>query len=231
MIKGGKNPIEGENAPIFKGAIFDLDGTLISEREYVLGCLKNAGAYIERTYGTQNAYSELKRLLEIRWEKIFNRYFEQKKIRYDESDIKKLLAVYRQTEPVTVLYPDVAATLERLKKAGVKLTLLTNGYYEIQRKKIEKAGLERYFDLIMIPDEYGREYWKPARWGYDFFLHKYDIRPEETVAIGDMDHDFATPTVLGMACVYIERADRMKDLSPHIKPDRKIYSLTEIGAE
>lgn len=224
MIKGGKDSI-------FKGAIFDLDGTLISEREYVRGCLKNAGAYIERTYGTQDAYPELKRLLEIKWGKIFNRYFEQEKIHYDEMDIEKLLSVYRQTEPVTVLYPDVAVTLERLKNAGIKLALLTNGYRGIQRKKIEKADLERYFDLIMIPDEQGREYWKPSPWGYDLFLHKYDIRPEETIAIGDMDHDFDTPAALGMTCIYIERADRMKDLSPHIKPDRKIYSLTEIGVE
>ena len=223
--------VKGEKDSIFKGAIFDLDGTLISEREYILGCLENAGGYIERTYGTRNAYPELKKLLEIRWEKVFNRYFYQEKIHYDETDIEKLLSIYRQTEPVTVLYPDVAVTLERLKKAGMKLALLTNGYCEIQKRKIEKVDLERYFDLILIPDEYGREFWKPAPWGYDLFLHKYDLRPEEVVVIGDMDHDFTTPAALGMNCVYIERADRMKDLSPHIRPDRKIYSLIEIGAK
>lgn len=222
---------EKEKDAMFKGAIFDLDGTLISEREYILGCLKNAGGYIERTYGTQNAYPELKKLLEIRWEKVFDRYFDQEKIHYDETDIEKLLWVYRKTEPATVLYPDVAVTLKRLKEAGMKLALLTNGYYEIQKKKIEKADLERYFDLILIPDEYGREFWKPAQWGYNLFLHRYDLHPEEVVVIGDMDHDFTTPAALGMNCVYIERADRMKELSPPIKPDRKIYSLIEIGAE
>lgn len=216
---------------MINGIIFDLDGTLISEREYVLGCLKNTGDYIDRTYGTKEGYLKLKSLLEIKWDKLFDRYFLQEEIPYDESDIQKLIAIYRETTPEIKLYSDVIEFLERLKSKKIKLALLTNGYREIQQKKIEIADLKKFFDLIVIPDEAGREYWKPNKWGYDVILHKFDIQPEEIMAIGDMDHDFIVPKATGMRCVYIEREDRMKDLRQDVDPVRRIYSLKEIEME
>lgn len=216
---------------MIKGIIFDLDGTLISEREYILGCLKNTGEYINRTYGTKDAYLKLKNLFEIKWENIFNRYFEQEKLQYCESDIQNLVKIYRDTVPIVKPYDDVSESLRRLRDNGIKLCLLTNGYREIQRKKIEIAGFEKLFDLIIVPDEFGREYWKPNKWAYDFTVRKFDVLPQEIMAIGDMDHDFTVPKELGMMCVYIEREDRIKDLNLGIRPDRKIYSLSRIEME
>lgn len=214
-----------------KGIIFDLDGTLISEREYILGCLKHAGSYIERIYGTKDAYENLKNLFEVKWERIFNRYLEQEKITHDEAVIKNLIQIYRETDPEVVLYSDVVETLERLRSQGVMLTLLTNGYREVQKRKIEKSKLKQFFDLIVIPDEYGREYWKPNTWGYDMILHKLAKKPEEMLAVGDMDHDISVPKKLGMTDIYIEREDRLKDLSPDILPNRIIHSLRQIEME
>ncbi len=216
---------------MIKGIIFDLDGTLISEREYILGCLKHAGSYLERVYGTKEAYKNLKSLFEVKWERIFNRYLEQENIPYDEATIKTLIQIYRETDPEVVIYPDVVETLERLRTRGVMLTLLTNGYCEVQERKIEKAKLKQFFDLIVIPDEYGREYWKPNTWGYDMILHKLAIKPEEMLAVGDMDHDISVPKKLGITDIYIEREDRLKDLSPDIRPNRIIHSLKQIEME
>ncbi len=216
---------------MIKGIIFDLDGTLISEREYILGCLENSGAFIERAFGTRDAYSKLKYLFEIKWENIFNRYFELEKIPYTEIDIRNLIKVYRETDPVVKLYPDVIHALNLLKNKGIKLALFTNGYFGVQNRKIEKADLEQFFDLIIIPDEQGREYWKPNQWGYDQILHKFDIGPEETMAVGDMDNDFIIPKETGMECVYILRDDRIKGLCPETTADRIIHSLTEIEME
>jgi len=216
---------------MIKGIIFDLDGTLISEREYVLGCLKHAGSYLERVYGTKNAYENLKSLFEVKWERIFNRYLGQEKIPYDEATIKTLIQIYRETDPEVVVYPDVVETLEWLKGHGLMLALLTNGYGEIQKRKIEKSNLKQLFDLIVIPDEYGREYWKPNTWGYDMVLHKFAMKPDEILAVGDMDHDISAPKKLGMTGIYLKREDRLKDLSPEICPDGIIHSLKQIEME
>lgn len=213
---------------MIRGIIFDLDGTLISERKYILSCLENAGAYIERTYGDKETYSKLKSLFEAKWEKVFDRYFEQEKISYTEDDIRNLVKVYRETEPAVTLYPDVTETLKSLSVKGIKLALLTNGYYEIQKKKIEKAHLEQFFDLIVIPDKIGRHCWKPSEWGYDLILNEFGIPPEELLSIGDMNHDFIVPQLKGMKCTYIERDDRMKDLDTEIEIHSKINSLKEL---
>lgn len=214
-----------------KGIIFDLDGTLISEREYVLGCLKHTADYLERTYGTQDAYVKLKKLFETKWESIFDRYFEWENIPYKTIDIQNLIQIYWETEPVTWPYEDVDECLRSLKKKGIKLALLTNGYYSVQKKKVDAAGLEPLFDLIVIPDEKGREYWKPNRWAYDYILQTFGIRPDEAMAIGDMDHDFIVPKAVGIQCVYIRREDRIKDLNQKMEFVRRIDSLKEIEME
>lgn len=214
---------------MIKGIIFDLDGTLISEREYILGCLENTGAYIDHAYGKRDAFKKLKALFEIKWERVFNRFFELEGISYDESEIQKLIKLYRDTMPAVKLYPDVMDTLDGLKRKSIKMALLTNGYYEVQKKKVELAGIDNYFDLIVIPDEFGRDKWKPNRWGYELILHKLDITPETIIAVGDMDHDFIVPNEMGMKCIYIEREDRMNALEN--KAVRKIRSLKEIEME
>jgi len=214
---------------MIKGVIFDLDGTLISERAYVTGCLEHVGRYIERIYGTRGAFFDLKLLFEEKWSNLFDRYFEKMQIAYGDEDIKTLVAVYRETAPVVRLYPGAKEVLSGLKNRGVRTALLTNGHYEVQKKKIEAAGLGAYFDVVIIPDQAGRECWKPSPWGYEQILSAFCIPAEETAAIGNADIDFVAPSDLGMKKIYIEHEDRIAGLSADRSIDKKIRSLRELA--
>ena len=58
-------------------------------------------------------------------------------------------------EKTIVLFPETIQCLKGLTDAGIALAMITNGYGAGQRRKIERFGLERYFDHILIEGELG----------------------------------------------------------------------------
>lgn len=67
------------------------------------------------------------------------------------------------------LYPGVREVLDALDaEPSVSLALITNGLSEVQRVRIERLGLGRYFDAIAISSEVGTA--KPAPAIFDFAL-------------------------------------------------------------
>jgi phosphoglycolate phosphatase-like HAD superfamily hydrolase len=58
-------------------------------------------------------------------------------------------------------FPEVLATLRRLRKAGVKLGIITNGTVHIQDAKINALGLRDLMDVIAISEREGVR--KPTR--------------------------------------------------------------------
>lgn len=72
--------------------------------------------------------------------------------------------------------------LDKLKPV-YKLVILSNGFEEVQYKKLEKAGLTHYFDKIILSDNLGVN--KPHP---DLFQHALNVTKacrKETVMIGD----------------------------------------------
>ena len=79
----------------------------------------------------------------------------------------------------------VDGTMELLEylKPKYKMHILSNGFREVQYKKIENSGLTPYFDKIILSDEIGIN--KPH---VDFFNHALETtnsHPSETLMIGD----------------------------------------------
>ncbi|MEX0828484.1 MAG: HAD family hydrolase [Haliea sp.] len=62
------------------------------------------------------------------------------------------------------LFDGAHALLDRLRQAGVKLALITNGSAEAQREKLRRFDLERRFDHIQIEGDVG--FGKPDQRAY-----------------------------------------------------------------
>lgn len=60
--------------------------------------------------------------------------------------------------------------LEYLKDNGYKLYVTSNGYTEIQRKRITDSGIDKYFDGIYISEEMDLR--KPGRAFFEYVLHR-----------------------------------------------------------
>ena len=79
----------------------------------------------------------------------------------------------------------VDGTIELLNylKPKYQMHILSNGFREVQYKKIENSGLSPYFDKIILSDEIGIN--KPHAQFFTHALQKTNAAHSETIMIGD----------------------------------------------
>jgi YjjG family noncanonical pyrimidine nucleotidase len=80
------------------------------------------------------------------------------------------------------LMPNAISTLEYLSDK-YKMSIITNGFEEIQNLKLTAGNLHKYFDHIVTSQHAGHK--KPSREIFDYTLSKYSIACHQAVMIGD----------------------------------------------
>ena len=73
--------------------------------------------------------------------------------------------------------------VEHLKGKDYRLHICSNGFREVQYKKLNACGLFRYFDTIILSDEVGAL--KPSQAFYEAALKTAKAEAESTIMIGD----------------------------------------------
>lgn len=82
------------------------------------------------------------------------------------------------------LFPEAIDTLVYLRSKGYKLGVLTNGISKSQRAKVERVGLEKYVDCIVICGDH--DFQKPAKAAFDYVCNEMGVDASESVYIGDI---------------------------------------------
>lgn len=123
---------------------------------------------------------------------------------YDENVCKKIAESYSKlrTDSITPI-PGAIEAVKFLKNKGIKTALITNGSSKSQREKINRFGLERLFNSILIEGEIG--FGKPDKRIYVKGLYELGVTPEETWMIGDnIIWDVTAPQKLGIKGIYVD---------------------------
>lgn len=125
------------------------------------------------------------------------------------------------------LLPGAVETLQRFRKDGVRLALITNGTSAAQRAKIERFGLEGYFDHILIEGELGVG--KPEREFYLAAMDALESCASETWCIGDnLLWEVEAPQTLGIYSVWVDCFGVGLPTGSHVKPNRTVTSIAEL---
>ncbi len=125
------------------------------------------------------------------------------------------------------LFPDTVESLERLRRRGIPLALVTNGDASQQRDKIERHDLGRFFDVVLIEGEFGVG--KPEEIVYRHALRALGAPPEEAWMAGDhLEFDVDAPQRLGLHGVWIDRAGHGLPAESRVRPHRVVRSLREL---
>ena len=120
-----------------------------------------------------------------------------------------------------VVYPDTAPALTRLSREH-SLGLLTNGAPDLQRRKIEDAGIAGYFDEVLISGEIGIG--KPDRRVFEMILGRLKANEDTALMIGNsLTTDIQAAHQAGLRAVWVNRSGKSRDNS--VKPDWEIASL------
>lgn len=64
-----------------------------------------------------------------------------------------------------------------------ELHIITNGFKEVQNKKIKESNIAKYFNVIVTSESVGVK--KPNPKVFEFALEKAKAKPEESIMIGD----------------------------------------------
>ena len=217
---------------MIKAIIFDMDDTLYPEEQYVKSGFKSVDAFLQ-SIGINNFYEKALTLFEVGSRgNIFNKALEDLNIDYDDDFIIKLLDIYRKHSPEIQLYEDAQAILKDLINK-YPLGLITDGYKEVQRNKVEALNLNNYFDKIVITDELGRENWKPSTLPYELMREQLKVEHTEMVYIGDnVSKDFLAANKLGWITIHIKRLNgqyNTYNVPDEYKAKYEIQSLMEIN--
>lgn len=114
------------------------------------------------------------------------------------------------------LYPDVRETLSRLKEAGLKNGIITNGFEKDIEDILARFNLAGFFDVAVGSDVVGRP--KPCK---EIFLHALRIlkvEPHEALYVGDdLEKDYFGALKAGLRAILLDREDAVKENVAKIK--------------
>lgn len=97
---------------------------------------------------------------------------------------KQLCEGYIDISPnQTLLFPNTIEALEELKNLGYAMSIITNGFKEVQHRKLQNSKLSDFFDHVICSEEVGHN--KPDKRVYEHALNLAQAQNTNSVMIGD----------------------------------------------
>lgn len=226
---------------------FDLDDTLID-------FTSNASAALRRLYADYDLgrwFTTAGRWVEIYerhnvalWEAYARGAISQPKLRLD-----RFLLPFREAgadeatamdfaRRFDTLYLDYLAEETRLvegcrevvgalRNAGYRIGILSNGFTEVQHRKIANCGLTALIDLVVLSDDIGVN--KPDRRLYEYASAKAGaVKPEENLMVGDnRSTDIAGAVGAGWNAIWFDRHATGLDAPDGATAIRRLAELTD----
>jgi putative hydrolase of the HAD superfamily len=132
-------------------------------------------------------------------------------------------------ESTLALFPGARKALEQLVEQSVRLAMLTNGYSDTQRKKIERFNLAKHFEYIQVQEEFGVG--KPDAAAFQNVMGVLELSAEEVWMVGDnLELDMAAAQRVGIWSIWHDHAGNGLPANHAVCPDHVISSILEVPA-
>ncbi|MDE7170783.1 MAG: HAD family hydrolase [Oscillospiraceae bacterium] len=129
-----------------------------------------------------------------------------------------------------VPYPETIDTMEKLKRHGIKIGILTDVAYGMDNifSLADISALSDFIDIAITSVDVG--YRKPNPAGYWKLLDALEVSPSEMIFIGDEEKDIIGAKKLGIASALINRGSETKDFGQDyaLESLNGIFSLLEL---
>lgn len=185
----------------YRYLLFDLDRTLwdfdTNSRNNIYNLLDDFGFSDIDKGGFFELYDKINHRLwglyetgkltkeELRWKRFMDTF-----AGYGVDDIQTATAfgnAYLEKMPLqTALMPHAREVLNQLYNNGCKMAIISNGFREVQYRKLNNTGIAGYFDAVLISEEQGLH--KPSPVLFKRALKAIGGKKEEALMVGD---DFA----------------------------------------
>lgn len=132
----------------------------------------------------------------------------------------------------TRLFDDALATMGRLRLAGKRLGIVTNGFTTMQTRKIRHHCLDAHVDFALISEQVGA--YKPDKAIFDLALAQAEVTARQAVFIGDtLSTDIEGARNAGLHPVLMEArhtgAEVEGDEVPRIRRLKELLPLLDLA--
>ena len=224
---------------------FDLGGTLVHYRDTPLNwCSLYAHALTEMAAACGRAPTETDiatatailtkyntrvhpRLREVRSDEIMEQILAAWRLSLDVYMANATRAFFEFFQQRAVLYEDVIPALRQIKSLGLKVGILTDVPYGMDRAFIERdmAGIAGFVDTLVTSVDAGWR--KPESAGFDLLAGRLGVSAERVAYVGDEEKDVVGARSSGMWSVLLDRENTRHDWGQ----DSTIADLTSQPAE
>ncbi|WXG43820.1 MAG: HAD family hydrolase [Promethearchaeati archaeon SRVP18_Atabeyarchaeia-1] len=203
-----------------KAVLFDLGGTLIRSAE-----LYDTFHRILKLKGIRRSRDDVKEAM-LEAERELKKEYGSKVpgdaeyyVRWNLNILHRLRIYERDTELAEEIdkhwfdymeiqpHAGMSEVLRALKKRGVKLGVVTNGYESDLEKILPKLDVGDAFDILVAADTVGKK--KPDPGVFLYAIKRLKVNPGETVFVGDeYDNDYVGAEKAGMVPFLLETKKR-----------------------
>ncbi len=198
---------EKARSRVIEAVVFDMDNTLF---DFVEAKIKACKAVIDRI-----GKGDERELLGyfLRWKHGFEDHENIKDYLVDldvlsEKIYVECCRIYDDVKFSSIKpYPGIREVLRRLQDLGLKLAVVTDAQNGNAIRRLKKAGLIEFFDVLISADMTGKR--KPEPDSILLALSKLDVRPYEALLVGDsINRDIMAGKRIGMLTIYAAYGDR-----------------------
>jgi putative hydrolase of the HAD superfamily len=188
--------------------VFDLDDTLYPEYDFVISGFQAVDEDLRRR-NIQGFFPVARKLFQdgLRGT-IFNAALGQLGIAHDPKLVDALVEVYRSHTPRLQLFPDARWILEHFGTTTTKVGLITDGFGQTQRNKVQALGVEGRFAATIYTADLGPGQGKPSLTPFQNIAVMLGMQDEmhRLVYVADNPKkDFMAPNQLGWKTIRIQR--------------------------
>jgi phosphoglycolate phosphatase-like HAD superfamily hydrolase/ADP-ribose pyrophosphatase YjhB (NUDIX family) len=200
---------------VIRNIIFDWSGTLVDDLPAVL---KASNFVLARAGKSKMSLEEFRAEFSLPFTNFYNRHTPDVPMAQLEEWFH---AEFRRAQTSVCELPHARAFLEYCRKKKLRLFLLSTVHHDHFRVQCGVTG----FDVFLEKPYTG--VWDKREKIHEI-LHENDLRPEETLFIGDMQHDIETARHGGVhSCAVLTGYNTVEQLRA-VKPDVIVEHLSEL---
>lgn len=199
---------------MFKNIIFDWSGVI---NDSVANQLTVINRIFEELHLKPISLIELKQEWEQPYMRFYNKYAPHLTLEEEQDAYRRAMAQSPKGKP----YPGIVRAIKDFKKIGIKMAILSSDFPETLLPEIASFKLQDIFCDI-ITDVHDKSE------GIDSLIKKHGFKLEETIFIGDSNHEIEEGKKAGVKTGAVTWGFSTKERLENLKPDFMITNINEL---
>jgi pyrophosphatase PpaX len=208
-------------APVYQAVVFDLDGTVVDSVELIIVSFQHA---IRTVLGR-----EISREESVVW---VGMPLREQMEKFSPERADELVEAYREFnhrehDRMLTLYEGIEDLLHALRRAGVKVGLVTSKSRFTTQMAFDLTGIESYFESVVCAGEASGD--KPSPDPILACLQQLGVEPSAAVYVGDSPSDIQAALAAGTAAIAVAWGVFSADRLRAEKPDVLVHTIPELA--